>query len=56
MPGLDNGFFGVLGSNTNDAFPASTPTSAIKQKVEQQHTAFTPEAKLEAKAESDEEL
>ena len=54
MPGLDSGILGAIGSNTNDVFPASALASGHKD----DHTpaASTPEVKLDATVESDEEL
>ena len=54
MPGLDGGIMGVIGSNTNDVFPISAIAAGHKD----DHTpaASTPEVKLDAKLESDEEL
>ena len=54
MPGLNSGILGPIGSNTNDVFPPSTLAPGPKD--DQTRASSTPEVKLEAKVESDEEL
>ena len=61
MAGLGSGIFGPIGSNTNDSFPAAEAVDSLLEKQksgeeELQHAVPTPEVKLEAKIDSDEEL
>lgn len=54
MAGIDSGIMGAIGSNTNDVFPLSALAGGSKD----DHTpaASTPEVKVDARVESDEEL
>ena len=54
MAGLDSGILGPIGSNTNDVFPMSA--LAAGQKDDHTPAVSTPEVKLDARVESDEEL
>ncbi|KAK0363506.1 hypothetical protein LTR02_011445 [Friedmanniomyces endolithicus] len=61
MAGLGSGIFGPIGSNTNDSFPAAEAVDSLLEKQksgeeDQHHAVPTPEVKLEAKIDSDEEL